>query len=85
MRALLAAARAVLSRPSLWGTALVELRRFTPARWWRRRPFLPVPDAALLRFRAVTQYGDPTRPPDPDDVVSWLRWCKSENRRRRVR
>ena len=62
VRALLAAARAVLSRPSLWGTALVELRRFTPARWWRRRPFLPVPDAALLRFRAVTQYGDPTRP-----------------------
>lgn len=84
-RALLAAAAAVVLRPSLWATALIELRRFTPDGWWRRRPFLPVPDPALLRFRAVTQYGDPARPPDPHDVVSWLRWCKVENHRRQVR
>lgn len=84
-RILLSAAGAVTVRPSLWATAAVELRRFVPDGWWRRRPFLPVPDPALLRFRAVTQYGDPDRDPDPADVVAWLRWCKLENQRRRVR
>jgi hypothetical protein len=63
-------------RPSLWGIALVEWRRMTPAGWWRRRPFLPVPDRDLMRFRMQTQYGDPDHPPEPDDLVTWLQWCK---------
>ena len=73
---------AVLRHPSLWLTALVELRRFDPDRWWTRRPFLPVPDRDLVRFRLVTQYGVPDHRPDPDDLVAWLRWCREENRRR---
>lgn len=84
-RLLLGTAGAVMVRPSLWATAVVEFWRFVPDGWWRHRPFLPVPDPALLRFRAVTQYGDPERQPDVVDVVTWLRWCKSENQRRRVR
>lgn len=84
-RVLFRAAGAVILRPSLWATAVVEFRRFAPDGWWRRRPFLPVPDPDLLRFRAVTQYGDPERQPDADDVLAWLRWCRSENQRRRVR
>jgi hypothetical protein len=35
-----------------------------------------LPDAAYLRFRLVTQYGDPAHEPDPDDVVAWLEWCR---------
>ncbi len=84
-RALVIAGAAVLRRPSLWPTALVEFCRFVPDRWWRHRPHLPLPDEAMLRFRATTQYGDPDRAPEPGDVVSWLRWCKAENQRRRVR
>lgn len=76
---------AVIARPALWGTALVEYRRLLPDEWWRRRPFLPAPDPALLRFRAETQYGDPEHAPDADDLVAWLQWCKAENRRQRVR
>lgn len=78
---MIAATLAVLRRPSLWPTALVELRRFVPDAWWRRRPFLPVPDRRLLRFRLVTQYGTPDHRPEPDDLITWLRWCRDENRR----
>ncbi len=72
---------AVLIRPSLWYTALVELRRFARRGWWRRPPFLPLPDPALVAFRAETQYGDPDHAPEPGDVVTWLRWCRAERRR----
>ena len=76
---------AIAVRPRLWSTALVELARFVPDRWWRTRPFLPVPDPALLKFRATTQYGSPDHPLATDDVLTWLRWCKRENRHRAVR
>jgi hypothetical protein len=76
---------AVARRPWLWGTALVEFRRLLPDGWWRRRPFLPLPDRPMLAFRAVTQYGDADHPPEVADLLAWLRWCKAENQRRRVR
>ncbi len=75
--------RAVAPRPALWLTAIRQVVRFTPDRWWRRRPFLPLPDPELLGFRSVTQYGDAAHVPEVADVVAWLRWCKSENQRRR--
>jgi hypothetical protein len=71
-----AAAVAVLRHPSLWSAALVTLRRLAPRGWWRRRPFLPVPDRAYLRFRLQTMYGDSDRSPDPADVLVYLRWCR---------
>jgi hypothetical protein len=47
-----------------------------PRGWWRRRPFLPLPDRDYLRFRMVTAYGDPERAPEPQDVVTYLEWCR---------
>jgi hypothetical protein len=73
------AAGAVLVRPSLWTTAVRELHRMTPPAWWRRAPFLPVPDRDYLRFRLVTQYGN-AGPVDEQDVVTFLRWCRSADR-----
>lgn len=73
---------ALATEPGLWPTALSQMRRFAPDGWWRRRPFLPLPDQELIRFRASTQYGDPERLPTGEDVVTWLRWCRSEARRR---
>jgi hypothetical protein len=67
---------AVARRPALWPTASRQARRLAPRRWWARRPFLPVPDRAWLRFRAETQYGDPDRVPDAADVVTWLQWAR---------
>jgi len=67
---------AVGRRPRLWPVAAQQAWRLAPRRWWRRTPFLPVPDRAWLRFRAETQYGDPDRVPAPDDVVTWLQWAR---------
>ena len=73
---------AVLVRPSLWATAVVEAKRFVPDDWFRQTPFLPLPDPKMLRFRVATQYGDPEARVVVGDVLAWLRWCKTENRRR---
>ncbi|MCB0981926.1 MAG: hypothetical protein H6513_10945 [Acidimicrobiaceae bacterium] len=73
---LLRAGAAVARRPSLWVTALRQWKRTTPAGWWRRRPFLPVPSADYLHFRLVTQYGSYDHPIDTADVLNYLTWCK---------
>ncbi len=70
-------ARAVATRPGLWITALRQIVRLAPRGWWRRRPWLPVPDPAYLRFRMVTQYGDAGHAPEPADVVAYLHWCRA--------
>lgn len=73
----LVAALAVLRRPRLWPTAVVQVLRLAGRGWWRRPPFLPVPDRGYLRFRLETMYGDPHHPPEPGDVVTYLRWCRT--------
>ena len=75
-RALLTVAR----HPPLWTVAVAQVFRLARPGWWRRRPFLPVPDHAYLRFRLQTAYGDPEREPEPADVVLYLRWCRSYRR-----
>ena len=70
---------AVLARPRLWAVGTRQFRAVVAPGWWRRRPWLPIPDRDYLRFRLVTQYGDPSHEPEPDDVVAYLQWCR-ENR-----
>jgi hypothetical protein len=67
----------VLARPSLWVTALAQVFSLAPSQWWRHRPFLPVPDEGYLAFRLQTMYGDPDHVPEPDDVVTYLKWCRT--------
>lgn len=75
-----AAAAAVARRPSLWVTAVRQAARLAVPGWWRRRPWFPRPDPAYLRFRLVTAYGDAEQAPRAVDVVSYLRWCRSQPR-----
>ena len=75
----LRATLAVVVRPSLWGTAIVQLFRLARPGWWRRAPFLPVPDRDYLRFRLETQYGDPEHRVEPADLLAYLRWCRTTN------
>ena len=82
VRLALRSARAVARMPTLWPTAVAEVVRFAPERWWRRPPFAPLPGADLLRFRSETMYGDPARDPSPADLVVWLEWCRAQNSRR---
>lgn len=71
------AARALLAHPELWGTAIRQVFVLAVAGWWRRAPFLPVPDRAYLQFRLQTAYGDPDGSPTPHDVVTYLHWCRA--------
>ncbi len=72
---LVAAARPVARRPDLWPTALRTAIGLVPVGWWRRAPFLPIPDRDWLHFRLVTAYGgDGTGPVDGDDLLTWLEW-----------
>jgi hypothetical protein len=67
---------AVAGEPELWPTAVRQLWRLAPTGWWRRPPFLPVPDRDYLGFRLQTMYGDTTRDPASTDLLTWLRWCR---------
>ncbi|HEX7522419.1 MAG TPA: hypothetical protein VF441_10240 [Acidimicrobiia bacterium] len=76
------AAVALAARPSLWPTAAVQAVRVTPAQWWRRAPFLPVPDRRYIRYRLETQYGK-IADVEPHDVITYLEWCRDMAARRR--
>jgi hypothetical protein len=78
------AALAVLARPGLWGTAIRQIGALAPAGWWRESPRLPFPAPDYLRFRLVTQYGDPEHRPEAADVVAYLEWTKSIRHKRRA-
>lgn len=42
--------------------------------WWRRVPFLPLPDGNYLRWRMYTAYGDEGAVPPVGDVIGFARW-----------
>jgi hypothetical protein len=72
-------AGALVRHPGLWGTAASQALRLAGPGWWHRRPFLPLPDPAYLRFRLETQYGN-DREPEAADVVTYLHWCRGIDR-----
>lgn len=75
-RGLIRTAFAVAGTPSLWATAVRQVRRTVTPGWWRRPPFVPRPDPGYLSFRLTTQYGRNDHAPDPDDVLNYLAWCR---------
>jgi hypothetical protein len=42
--------------------------------WWRKSPFLPIPDRTYLGWRMYTAYGDETAVPPVRDVIGFARW-----------
>ncbi|NIA26360.1 MAG: hypothetical protein GWP04_12510 [Gammaproteobacteria bacterium] len=71
--------RAVARRPDLWMEAARSAFAFAPNAWWRRFPFLPLPEARYLAWRRFTAYGSADRALSGEDVVAFLEW------RRRLR
>jgi hypothetical protein len=47
---------------------------FRRREWWRRPPFLPLPDRAYLRWRMYTAYADEDAVPPVEDVTRFARW-----------
>ena len=77
--------RAIGAHPGLWPAALAEALRLAVPGWWRHWPPLPLPDPALWRFRMETAYGGTgDAPPAPEDVRSFVRWCRDMHRWRKV-
>lgn len=70
---------AVLRHPGLWPTAIAQAVRLARPGWWRKPPFLPLPDRDYVRFRMQTAYGS-AGTPAPDDLVAYLAWCREFNR-----
>jgi hypothetical protein len=58
-------------------TALDLLRTvwaFRRRDWWRKPPFLPVPDRTYVRWRMYTAYADENAVPPVEDVIRFARW-----------
>ena len=68
----------VVRHPALWPTALSQAFRLARPGWWRRAPFLPLPDPDYVRFRLQTAYG-PHGTPAAEDLVAYLNWCRQFN------
>ena len=71
--------RALVS-PRLAVALLAAAWAFRRREWWRRAPFLPVPDREYLRWRMYTAYGSETAVPPRDDVVRFARWRRTTMR-----
>ncbi|HEX5972660.1 MAG TPA: hypothetical protein VFY85_12090 [Gemmatimonadaceae bacterium] len=58
------------------GVALLRVGwRFRRRGWWRRAPFLPLPDRTYLRWRMHTAYGAYDCVPPAEDVIRYARWA----------
>jgi len=69
---------AVAIRPRLWSTAISASLELAPKGWWKRKPYLPLPDPHWMHFRVVTAYGgDGSLPMRPQELVTWLDWKRS--------
>jgi hypothetical protein len=47
---------------------------FRRRHWWRKPPFLPVPDRTYLKWRMYTAYADENAVPPAEDVIRFARW-----------
>jgi len=78
----------VFLHPLLWPEGIRAVFRVARRGWWKRWPFLPLPDVAYLAWRRQTAYGGKkgevpstvTAQQRRDDLVSWLRYCRGLRR-----
>lgn len=75
-------ARAVLLRPGAWPGLIGLAWASRRLGWWRRPPFLPLPPAPYLRWRADTAYGDPEADAPSHETLDYLRWAARMRRTR---
>lgn len=64
-----------IRRPSL-ALALVRVSwRFRNRYWYRRFPFVPIPDREYVRWRMDTAYGSPDAMPSAAEIERYARWA----------
>lgn len=64
-----------LRRPRLAADLIRIAWRFRSTSWYRRFPFLPIPDSNYLRWRMYTAYGDYSAVPSVTDIERYARWA----------
>jgi hypothetical protein len=64
-----------LRRPGLIPSMLGAAWAFRARGWYRRFPFLPLPDPVYMRWRRETAYGDSDAVPDDDEMARFLLWA----------
>jgi hypothetical protein len=58
------------------GISLVRVGwRFRRRDWYKRIPFLPLPDGEYVRWRMHTAYGRDDAVPPANDVIRYARWA----------
>ena len=74
----------ILRRPRSIPGAVRASFALAPIGWWRRPPFLPLPDKRYWQFRLETSSGgEGTTPPSPDEVVEVVEWSQRMRQQRR--
>jgi hypothetical protein len=74
LRLVLTLAPRAAVRPALARDLLRVAWRFRARAWWRRPPFLPLPDPTYVRWRMYTAYGDDDAVPPAEDLIRYARW-----------
>lgn len=85
MRTTIALLPPLLARPRLWPAAFRLAAASASRGWWRRPPFLPVPDGDYVAFRQLTHTGATDGRASGDELVAYLEWCREMRRHRRTR
>ncbi|MEP7344304.1 MAG: hypothetical protein ABI877_03510 [Gemmatimonadaceae bacterium] len=70
----LALAGRALVNPALARDLLRVAWRFRAREWYRRPPFLPLPDKTYVDWRMHTAYGAHDAVPPVEDVIRYARW-----------
>ncbi|MGI8402649.1 MAG: hypothetical protein ACR2NS_13765 [Gemmatimonadaceae bacterium] len=63
-----------IRRPRLASDLIRVSWRFRSNDWYRRFPFLPLPDPTYLRWRMYTAYGDYNALPTAVELERYARW-----------
>ncbi|MGH9894110.1 MAG: hypothetical protein ACREA0_19445 [bacterium] len=58
----------------LLGSLISTSYSFRARRWWRRSPFLPLPEFEYTRWRLNTAYGNERRLPSFGDIAAFSVW-----------
>jgi len=51
--------------------------RFRPRDWYRRFPFLPIPERNYIAWRMHTAYGNHDAVPPAEDIERYARWTRN--------
>jgi hypothetical protein len=70
---------AVGRRPRLWSEGLRTLLAMAPRGWWRKPPFVPIPDADYAAWRVATARGDANARINEKELVSYLEWRQRQH------